>query len=83
MCNKAVHMETWLLKYVPDWFVVLQEMWYEDFDDDYVLIKWYHDYQKRKAQKAKIKDQLVSIAWHPVHVMDWCMSEDEKRWSKS
>ena len=44
------------------------------------MIKWYHEYQKRKAQKAKIKDDLVPIAWYPDRVMDWCMSEDEKSW---
>ena len=44
---------------------------YEDFDDDDVLIKCYHDYQKRRAQKAKIKDELVRIAWHPYRVIDW------------
>ena len=46
------------------------------------MIKWYHEYQKRKAQKAKIKDDLVPIAWYPDRVMDWCMSEDEKSWWK-
>ena len=39
-----------------------------------------HDgYQKRKAQKAKIKEELLPIAWHPNHVMDWGMPEDEQR----
>ena len=79
MCIRAVGMDPWQLIDVPDWFVVLQEMWYEDFDDDDVLIKWYHDYQKREAQKAKIKDELVPIAWLPHRVIDWCMSENEKR----
>ena len=82
MCIRAVKVGPWQLIDVPDWFMTLQEMQYEDFDDDDVLIKWYHDYQKRKAQKAKIKDELVSIAWHLDRVMDWCMSEDEKRWWK-
>ena len=43
------------------------------------MIKWYHDYQKRKAQKSEIKDGLLPIAWHPSRYWDWCMSEDEKR----
>ena len=29
------------------------------------FIKWYEGHQKRKAQKVKIKDELVPIAWHP------------------
>ena len=28
---------------------------------------------------AKIKEELLPIAWHPNRVMDWCMSEDEKK----
>ena len=71
-------MDPWLLKYVPHWFVVLQEMWYEEFDND-MLIKWYHYYQKFKAQKAKIKEELAPIAWHPDRVMDSCISEYEKK----
>ena len=35
--------------------------------------------KKQKAQKASIKEELLSIAWHPDRVMDCCMSEDEKR----
>ena len=52
-------------------------LWYEDFDDE--IIEWYEGYQKRKAQKAQIKEELISIPWQPDRVMDWCMSEDEKR----
>ena len=83
MCIRAVKVDPWQLIDVPDWFVVVQGMWYEDFDDDDdVHIEWYHDYQKRRAQKTKIKDELVPIAWHPNRVMDWCMSKDEKGWWK-
>ena len=34
MCNEAVQSEPEVLEYVPDWFVTLQKMWYEEFDDD-------------------------------------------------
>ena len=86
-CDKAVRKDVLSLQYVSDWFVLLQEMWYEDFDDDDnddddnddVLIKWYERYQKRKAQKAQIKKELMPIAWHPSRYLDWRMSEDEKR----
>ena len=88
MCNKVVHMDLWLLKYAPDWFVVLQEMWYEDFDDDGddddddddEIVEWCNAYIKCKAQKAQIKKGFMPSAWHPDRVMDWCLSEDEKRW---
>ena len=36
-------------------------------------------YQKRKAQKAKIKEKLLPITWHRSRCWDWCMSEDEKK----
>ena len=72
------------LRLVPDWFVTQQQIdiWY---DDDYVYndnetIGWYEGYQKRKALKDSIKEELMPIAWHPDRVMDWCKSEDEKRW---
>ena len=38
-------------------------MWYEDFDD--VLITWRDVYIKRKTQIAKIKEELMPVAWHP------------------
>ena len=35
--------------------------------------------KKGKAQKAKIKEELLPIAWHPDRVMDWCVPEYEKK----
>ena len=68
---------------VPDWFVTQQQI-KSRHDDDYYcddskLVRWHDGYQKRKTQKAKIKEELMPIAWYPNRVMDWCMSEDEKR----
>ena len=83
MCNEAVREGSWNLRHVPDWFVTYEQLnlW---CDDDYVyndhdMTEWYDGYKKRKAQKAKIKEELLSIAWHRDCVMDWCMLEDEKR----
>ena len=83
MCDKAVRDYLFSLQFVPDFFVTQGQIdiWYED---DYVyngneMIKWYEGHQKRKAQKAKIKGELLPIAWHLNCVMDWCMSEDKKR----
>ena len=71
------------MQHVLDYFVTqrLIELWNDDngYCHDDEIIKWYDGYQKRKAQKAKIKEELLPIAWHPDRVMDWCMSEDEKR----
>ena len=69
---------------VPDWLVTQQQIdiWYDDdyVDyDDYEMIKWHKDYKRCKTQKAKIKEELLPIAWHPDRVIDWCMPEDKKR----
>ena len=48
------------------------KIWHDDvdYDDDDKLNKSYDGYQKRKAGKAKIKEELLPIAWHPDRVMD-------------
>ena len=83
MCEKKVESGLGSLKYVPDWFVTHQQIkiWRDDdkYCSDHELIKWYKGYQKRKAQKSEIKEELMPIAWHPSRYWDWCMSEDEKR----
>ena len=84
MCDKAVKDDPYSLQFVPDWFVTQQQLkiWHDD-DDDYCnddeMIRWYHGCQKRKAQKAQIKKELMPIAWHPTRWWNWCMSEDEKK----
>ena len=69
------------MQFVSDWFVsqLQLDVWY---DDDYwyhndEVIEWYDEYKKRKAQKTKIKEELMPIAWHLDRVMDWCMSENK------
>ena len=83
MCDDAVRDDPSSLQFVPDWFFSQQQIdvwcdydyWYHDDE----LIEWYEGYKKRKAQKAKIKEELIPIAWHPDRVKNWCMSEDEKK----
>ena len=71
--------------HVPDQFFTRKwvYMWYDGIeycdDDEDNSFKWYHDYQKRKAQKASIKEKLLPIAWHSSRWWDWCVSEDEKK----
>ena len=93
MCDQAVKEDSSSLQYVPGWFVTREGvyMWYDDhYDDDGdhwdyedKFFEWYDGYKKRKAQKAKIKEELLPITWHLDRVMNWCMSEDEKkkRWT--
>ena len=81
MCNEVaqkipvVEKIPYLLKYVTDWFVTQQQIkiWHGGLD------KWYDDYQRRQAQKAKIKDELMPLAWHPSRWWDWCVPDDEKK----
>ena len=80
--NKAIGDDSSFLQFVPDWFVTRRQLdiWYDDdywYHDD-EIIEWYDGYKKCKAQKAKIKEEFLPIAWHPDRVKDWCMSEDEK-----
>ena len=84
MCEKAVQEDSWLLGYVRDWFLTQQQvkLWHYDndfYDDDDEIIKRYDSYQKRKAQKAKIKEELMRIAWNPSRWQDWWVSKDEKK----
>ena len=78
-----VRMDSYSLQFVPDWFVTPEQLkiWHDDHDyyNDDELIEWYNGYKKRKHQKAKTKEDLLPIAGDPDLVMDWCMSEDEKR----
>ena len=73
MCSKTLKDDTYYLQFVPDWFVTQQQLkiWHDN-DDKYnndELIEWYEGHQKRKAKKAKIKEELLPIAWHPDRVM--------------
>ena len=83
ICDKAVIDDSTSLLFGPDWFVSQQQIksWHDDDDfydyDD--IIEWYNGYLKRKAQKAKIKEELMPIVWHLSRWWNWCMSEDGKR----
>ena len=79
MCNEVVQKIPWLLEYAPDWLVTQQQIkiWHDRLDN------WSEGYQKRKAQKAKIKDQLMPIAWHPSRWWDWCVPEEERKKQKN
>ena len=70
MCNKAIRVDHSFLRFVPDCFVSQEQLklWL-DIDDWFIrwwynnrFIKWYVGYKKRKAEKAKIKEELLPIA---------------------
>ena len=60
------------IKYVPDWFVTADMV--ENSKDE----EWVEEYKQRKNRTAKIEEELLPVAWHPVHVLDWYFDEDEK-----
>ena len=74
MCDKTVKNDSYSLQFVPDWFVTQQQLklWHDDYDyynyDE--LIEWYDAYKKCKPQKAKIKEELLPIAWHLNDLID-------------
>ena len=74
MCEKIVGAGLGLLKVAPDWIMTQQQIkiWRDNdkYCNDHERIKWYKGYQKRKAQKAKTKDELLPIAWHPSRWLD-------------
>ena len=74
MCDDVVCRDPYSLQFVPDWFVTEEQIdvWYYDdgYCDDDELIEWYNDYHRRKAQKSKIKEELLAIAWHLDFVKD-------------
>ena len=68
LCNKAV-WKTLFLVCIADCFVTQGQvkLWHDgdEYCKDNKLIKWCEGYQKCRAQKAKIKKELMPISWHP------------------
>ena len=83
ICDDVVRIDSYSLQFVSDWFLTQGQLkeWHNDNDycNDDEPIEWYNGYKKRKGQKAKIKEETLLIAWHPNCLIDWCVSEDEKR----
>ena len=61
--NQTVKKSPWVLKRVPDQFVT-QKMCDEAVKKSPCAL-WYKGYEQRKAQKAKIKEDLMAVSWHP------------------
>ena len=65
MCKQAVCNNPYTLNYVPDWFVTQEQVkiWRGDdyYCDNNTVIEWSNGYQKCKAQKVKVKEQLLLI----------------------
>ena len=61
ICDVAVREDPSSLTYVPYWFITQQQigLWGDD-----EVNEWHNGYRKRKAQKAKIKEELIPISPH-------------------
>ena len=81
ICDKAVRGDPSSLQFITDWFVTKEDidLWHDYVYSDWGVSKLYDGYQKRKAQKASIKEELVPIASNPSRWWDWCVPEDEKK----
>ena len=83
ICDNVVRGDPSSLQYVPDLLMTKRQVKvrrnHKYYCNDDELIQWYNGYKKGKAQKAQIKKELMPVAQHPDRMMDWCMSEDEKR----
>ena len=40
---------------------------------------WNFKFEKRKALKKELNEELMPVAWHPNRWWDWCVSENEKK----
>ena len=80
ICDKMVRGDQYSLQFVPDWLITKQQLKIMgDHCNNIWFIKGFEGYKKRKAQKAKLKEELMPVAWHPSRYWDWCMSEEEKK----
>ena len=43
------------------------------------LLAWHIKFEKCKALKEKISEDLISTAWYPKKWWNFCMSEEEKK----
>ena len=52
------------------------DYWSTEGDNNDKFFKWYDAYKKRKAQKAKIKEEFLPLSWQPSKLWDWCVFEN-------
>ena len=58
-----------------------REISIEAIEKEPMLLKFIADRYKIQdiCEKAQIKEELMSIAWHPARMQDWGMVEGEKK----
>ena len=46
---------------------------------DIKCLAWHIKFDKRKALKKDINEELIFVAWHPKRWWKFCMSKDKKK----
>ena len=55
---------------------------FDEDDPDTIILRllaWHIKFEKCKALKKKVSEELMPIAWHPKRWWHFCISEDEKK----
>ena len=56
---------------------------FEEDDPDTIIhirhLSWHIKFEKRKALKKELSEELMPVEWHPNRWWNWCMSEDGKK----
>ena len=63
-------------KSIPDGFVTRKILYSVEGLVEFIV--WYNEFKQRKVYIEEIYKDLMSIAWHPSRMWDWCIPEDEK-----
>ena len=43
------------------------------------ILSWHIKFEKRKALRKELNEELMSVAWDPNRWWDWCVSEDGEK----
>ena len=43
------------------------------------FLSWHTKFEKLKALKKELNEELMPAAWHPNRWWEWCVTEDEKK----
>ena len=56
---------------------------FDKYDPDAIihvrLLAWHIKFEKRKALKKELNEELIPVMWDPKRWQNFCVSEDEKK----
>ena len=65
MCNDAGTGDSYLLGFFPEYYVKLQEILYEDFDNDDKLVEWCNNYTTQGLESTN--KRRINANWLASH----------------